>query len=49
MRKFVASGWPVGPDDAKKKRVDSWHAIQGVALRWMNGWAFGPKCHPRNT
>jgi tetratricopeptide (TPR) repeat protein len=32
------NGWPVGPT-----HTSVWYRVlQGCALRWMNGWAFGP-------
>jgi hypothetical protein len=32
------NGWPVGP----KNRALLPSCYQGCALRWINGWAFGP-------
>ena len=34
-----AIGWAFGPEDDLLVAV----LIQGVALRWASGWAFGPK------
>ena len=41
--------WPVGPNTARHSRIYK-NAVrpiyQGSALRWMNGWAFGPNHFP---
>jgi hypothetical protein len=40
--------WPVGPNTARHSRIE--YVVrpiyQGFALRWMNGWTFGPDDFP---
>jgi hypothetical protein len=38
------NGWPVGPEIA-----GAISPIQGVALRWTNGWSFGPSSNQETT
>ena len=37
-QEFQRNNWPVGP----RVRLGDLLIYQGVALRWMKGWAFGP-------
>ena len=42
---FPMNDWPVGPETLPKNTnwVTLRSIFQGYALRWVNGWAFGPK------